>query len=91
LLRKLSRSRLRPDRNNGKCKSSDSSNRKNSRTATATTKPPQPPQQHIRSNRKGKSHSMAIVHVAFKSSSQAPPAAAHAHYIARDGQYVERG
>ncbi len=34
---------------------------------------------------------MAIVHVAFKSSSQAPPAAAHAHYIARDGQYVERG
>jgi len=43
------------------------------------------------SNRKGKSHSMAIVHVAFKSSSQAPPAAAHAHYIARDGQYIERG
>ncbi len=34
---------------------------------------------------------MAIVHVAFKSSSQAPPAAAHAHYIARDGQYIERG
>ncbi len=34
---------------------------------------------------------MAIVHVAFKSSSQAPPAAAHAQYIARDGQYVERG
>jgi len=31
------------------------------------------------------------VHVAFKSSSQAPPAAAHAHYIARDGQYIERG
>ncbi len=34
---------------------------------------------------------MAIVHVAFKSSSQAPPAAAHAHYIARDGQYEQRG
>jgi hypothetical protein len=34
---------------------------------------------------------MAIVHVAFKSSSQAPPAAAHAQYIARHGQYQERG
>ena len=34
---------------------------------------------------------MAIVHVAFKSSSQAPPAAAHAQYIARDGQYERRG
>ncbi len=34
---------------------------------------------------------MAIVHVAFKSSSQAPPAAAHAQYIARDGQYQQRG
>ena len=34
---------------------------------------------------------MAIVHVAFKSSSQAPPAAAHAQYIARDGQYARRG
>ena len=34
---------------------------------------------------------MAIVHVAFKSSSTAPPAAAHAQYIARDGQYQERG
>ena len=34
---------------------------------------------------------MAIVHVAFKSSSKAPPAAAHAHYIAREGQYQERG
>ncbi len=34
---------------------------------------------------------MAIVHVAFKSSSQAPPAAAHAHYIAREGQYQQRG
>ncbi len=43
------------------------------------------------SNRKGKNNSMAIVHVAFKSSSQAPPAAAHAQYIARDGQYQERG
>jgi hypothetical protein len=42
-------------------------------------------------NRKGKNNSMAIVHVAFKSSSQAPPAAAHAQYIARDGQYQERG
>jgi hypothetical protein len=34
---------------------------------------------------------MAIVHVAFKSSSKAPPAAAHAQYIARDGQYEKRG
>jgi hypothetical protein len=34
---------------------------------------------------------MAIVHVAFKSSSKAPPAAAHAQYIARDGQYERRG
>ena len=34
---------------------------------------------------------MAIVHVAFKSSSTAPPAAAHAQYIARDGQYQQRG
>ncbi len=34
---------------------------------------------------------MAIVHVAFKSSSQAPPAAAHANYISREGQYQQRG
>jgi hypothetical protein len=34
---------------------------------------------------------MAIVHVAYKSSSAAPPAAAHAQYIARDGQYERRG
>ena len=34
---------------------------------------------------------MAIVHVAFKSSSKAPPAAAHAEYIAREGQYHRRG
>ena len=34
---------------------------------------------------------MAIVHVAFKSSSKAPPAAAHAQYIAREGQYQQRG
>ncbi len=34
---------------------------------------------------------MAIVHVVMKSSSTAPPAAAHAHYITRDGQYQERG
>ena len=34
---------------------------------------------------------MAIVHVVMKSSSQAPPAAAHAEYIARDGQYHQRG
>jgi hypothetical protein len=31
------------------------------------------------------------LHVAFKSSSKAPPAAAHAQYIARDGQYEKRG
>lgn len=41
------------------------------------------------SNRKG--NSMAIVHVAMKSSSSAPPSAAHADYISRDGQYAERG
>ena len=34
---------------------------------------------------------MAIVHVSFKSSSKAPPAAAHAEYIAREGKYQERG
>ncbi len=34
---------------------------------------------------------MAIVHVVMKSSSTAPPAAAHAQYIARDGQYQQRG
>ncbi len=34
---------------------------------------------------------MAIVHVVMKSSSTAPPAAAHANYIARDGQYEKRG
>jgi hypothetical protein len=44
-----------------------------------------------RSNRKGKNNRMAIVHVAFKSSSTAPPAAAHAQYIAREGQYQQRG
>ena len=41
-------------------------------------------------NRKG-SPRLAIVHVVMKSSSQAPPAAAHAEYIARDGQYQQRG
>jgi hypothetical protein len=34
---------------------------------------------------------MAIVHVAFKSSSTAPPASAHAQYITREGQYEHRG
>jgi hypothetical protein len=34
---------------------------------------------------------LAIVHVVMKSSSTAPPAAAHAQYIARDGQYQQRG
>lgn len=34
---------------------------------------------------------MAIVHVVMKSSSTAPPSAAHAQYIARDGQYASRG
>ena len=34
---------------------------------------------------------MAIVHVVMKSSSTAPPAAVHAEYIARDGQYQKRG
>ena len=34
---------------------------------------------------------MAIVHVVMKSSSTAPPAAAHAQYLARDGQYERRG
>ncbi len=41
-------------------------------------------------NRKGWP-SLAIVHVVMKSSSTAPPAAAHAEYIARDGQYQQRG
>jgi hypothetical protein len=43
------------------------------------------------SNRKRQNNRMAIVHVAFKSSSTAPPAAAHAQYIAREGQYQQRG
>jgi hypothetical protein len=43
------------------------------------------------SNRKGNLNRMAIVHVSFKSSSAAPPAAAHAQYIAREGQYQQRG
>ncbi len=34
---------------------------------------------------------MAIVHVVMKSSSQAPPAAAHAEYIARENRYARRG
>jgi hypothetical protein len=34
---------------------------------------------------------VAIVHVVMKSSSTAPPSAAHAQYIARDGQYERRG
>jgi hypothetical protein len=43
------------------------------------------------SNHKGNLNRMAIVHVSFKSSSTAPPAAAHAQYIAREGQYLQRG
>jgi hypothetical protein len=46
---------------------------------------------NIPATAKATSTTMAIVHVAFKSSSTAPPAAAHAQYIARDGQYQERG
>jgi hypothetical protein len=34
---------------------------------------------------------VAIVHVVMKSSSTAPPAAAHAQYIEREGQYLQRG
>ena len=34
---------------------------------------------------------MVIVQVVYQSSSQVPPAAAHARYIARDGQYARRG
>ena len=34
---------------------------------------------------------MAIVHVVMKSSSKAPPAAAHAEYLARENRYAERG
>jgi hypothetical protein len=41
-------------------------------------------------NRKGV-RTVAIVHVVMKSSSTAPPSAAHAQYIARDGQYESRG
>lgn len=43
-----------------------------------------------KSNRKGV-RTVAIVHVVMKSSSTAPPSAAHAQYIARDGQYARRG
>jgi hypothetical protein len=46
---------------------------------------------NVSRNRKGKNNHMAIVHVAFKSSSTAPPAAAHAQYLAREGQYQQRG
>ncbi len=60
---------------NRKNNSKGNCNRRNNDTATA----------------KARTTAMAIVHVAFKSSSQAPPAAAHAQYIARDGQYQERG
>jgi hypothetical protein len=62
-------------------RSKSSRNRKNNSNSNSNS----------RSNRKGTLNRMAIVHVAFKSSSQAPPAAAHAQYIARDGQYQERG
>jgi hypothetical protein len=43
-----------------------------------------------KNNRKG-IRTVAIVHVVLKSSSTAPPSAAHAQYIARDGQYARRG
>jgi hypothetical protein len=50
-------------------------------TATATA----------RTTATAKAPHLAIVHVVMKSSSTAPPAAAHAQYIARDGQYQQRG
>jgi hypothetical protein len=50
-------------------------------TATATA----------RTTATAKAPHVAIVHVVMKSSSTAPPAAAHAQYIARDGQYQQRG
>jgi hypothetical protein len=43
-----------------------------------------------KNNRKGV-RTVAIVHVVMKSSSTAPPSAAHAQYIARNGQYASRG
>jgi hypothetical protein len=64
-------------------RSKDSSNDKNNRNSKNNSSGS--------NNCKGKNKAMAIVHVAFKSSSQAPPAAAHAQYIARDGQYERRG
>ena len=64
-------------KNNGNRNSKSSRNRRDNNNRNCS------------SNRKGQS--MAIVHVSFKSSSKAPPAAAHAQYIAREGQYHARG
>jgi hypothetical protein len=103
LLHKLTRSRLRRDKNkqlqeqehnrnrsdnssrnnNRNGKSNDRSNRKNNRNRSSNRRGS--------SNRNRKGKDLAIVHVAMKSSSKAPPAAAHADYIARDGKYGRRG
>jgi hypothetical protein len=63
---------------NGNRKNSDNGNVNNSRNHNRS------------SNRNCNLNRMAIVHVAFKSSSTAPPAAAHAQYIARESQYQQR-
>jgi hypothetical protein len=80
-------------KNNRCSKISSSGNRKNSRNCNCNNKSSRNyrSNDNLRSNRKGETTAMAIVHVAFKSSSQAPPAAAHAQYIAREGQYQQRG
>jgi MobA/MobL family len=69
--------------NNGKCNRNCKNNRNNNNNGNRNRK------NNGSNNRKG--NDMAIVHVSFKSSSKAPPAAAHAQYIAREGQYQQRG
>jgi hypothetical protein len=81
------------DKSSRNSKISSNGNRKNSRNCNGNNNISRNRRRNDNSNRnrKGKNNRMAIVHVAFKSSSQAPPAAAHAQYIAREGQYQQRG
>jgi hypothetical protein len=82
--RSNSNDKAKNNRNNkSHCNSNDKSNRSRNRRDNDNLK------SNRSNNRKG--HSMAIVHVSFKSSSKAPPAAAHAQYITREGQYHSRG
>jgi hypothetical protein len=82
--------RSKSSRNN---KLSSNDNRKNSRNCNGSNNISRNyrSNDNSRRNRKGNLNRMAIVHVSFKSSSTAPPAAAHAQYIAREGQYQQRG